>query len=132
MTADCPVCGKEFDILYPGLWAYKWGAKFFHTYSCLQKYREQMTDKRRAGTMKITLEHKKKAVEIAAGGGNPLEYLRWLGCKNPSAVWSNIKMKLRGADPETYAKLPDLRKKKEAQAAVVKIDGPIRRSRAHV
>lgn len=56
--------------------------------------------------MKLTLENKKRAVEIAASGANPLPFLRSLGIKNASATWCLIKKGLQKADPETFAKLP--------------------------
>lgn len=59
---------------------------------------------------KITLEQKKKAVQIAIDGGNPIDYLRMCGSKNPVNLWSVIKASLKQADPETYAKIPDRRK----------------------
>ena len=49
---------------------------------------------------KLTLEQKKKAVEIAAGGGNPLEYLKECGAANPSASWVYILKCLEKTDPE--------------------------------
>ena len=36
--------------------------------------------------MKLTLENKKRAVEIAASGSSPLPFLKSLGIKNPSAT----------------------------------------------
>lgn len=51
---------------------------------------------------KLTLEDKKKAVEIAIGGGNPVDFLKERGCKNPSASWYYIKQALKAADPEKY------------------------------
>ena len=46
------------------------------------------------GHHKLTLEQKKKAVEIASQGGDQLEYLRKCGAKNPSAAWFYIKKTL--------------------------------------
>ena len=54
---------------------------------------------------KLTLENKKKAVEIALGGGNPLDYLKACGAGNPSASWTYIKKCLQEKDPEQYAQL---------------------------
>jgi hypothetical protein len=60
---------------------------------------------------KVTLEHKKKAVEIALAGGDPLKYLKDHGAGNAPAMWYTIKEILKDKEPETYAKLPDLRAK---------------------
>lgn len=64
---------------------------------------------------KITLEQKKKAVQIAIEGGDVLEYLRKLGSKNPSGLWWTIKNDVKAADPELYAKIPRLDGKKPAE-----------------
>jgi len=59
---------------------------------------------------KITLEMKKKAAEIARSGGNPMEYLKQCGSKNPSAAWHYIKKSLMEADPETYTQITESEK----------------------
>lgn len=64
---------------------------------------------------KITLEQKKKAVQIAIEGGDVLEYLRQLGSKNPSGLWWTIKNDVKAADPELYSKIPRLDGKKPAE-----------------
>ena len=67
----------------------------------------QITDGRGAEEMrKITLEDKKKAVEIALSGENPLSFLKECGVANPSASWAYIKKTLKEVDPEKYAMLP--------------------------
>ena len=94
---------------------------------------------------KITLEQKKKAVEIAVSGGNPLDYLKKCGSARPDGLWYTIKENLKKVDPDTYAKLPDYRGKTrpkpanygqpipgfeasdpEEEAPTVKVDGPLR------
>ena len=74
--------------------------------------------------MKLTLENKKRAVEIAASGASPLPFLRSLGIKNASATWCLIKKGLQKADPETFAKLPKSFRK-DAPELVAKVDGPV-------
>ena len=54
---------------------------------------------------KITLEMKKKAVEIAIAGGDHLQYLKDCGSGNPSAAWFYIRKTLKESDPEAYEKL---------------------------
>ena len=58
-------------------------------------------------------EKSRRAIEIAMDGGDPGEYFRQLGQKNPSAAWCSLKAQLREKDPETYERLPkvDHRKK---------------------
>lgn len=60
---------------------------------------------------KVTLEHKKKAVQIAIDGGDPLKYLKDHGAGNPAAMWYTIKQNVKDTDPETFKKIPDLRNK---------------------
>lgn len=55
---------------------------------------------------KLTLDQKKKAVQIAVDGGNPLDYLESLGIKNAAEAWSKIKNHVKEFDPVTYEKLP--------------------------
>lgn len=89
MITSCNICGKEI-IIRGGAWAYKSGKKVFCSWRCLR------TDERKeAETMKsrviLTEEQKRKAVEIAESGGNQMEYLRGLGCANPTTSWKTIK-----------------------------------------
>ena len=58
---------------------------------------------------KVTLEHKKKAVEIALEGGDPLKYLKDHGAGNAPAMWYTIKQHLKETDPEKFSRLPDMR-----------------------
>ena len=67
---------------------------------------------------KLTLENKKKAVEIALGGGNPLDYLKACGAGNPSASWTYIKKCLQAKDPEQYAQLMAVPKKEKKEEPV--------------
>ena len=76
------------------------------------------------GVPAITPEMEKKAVEIAIGGGNPLQYLKECGAKNPSARWAYIKEKLMGSDPETYDKLPKRIARSEAKEPAVMMTVP--------
>ena len=55
---------------------------------------------------RVSLEKKKKAVQIALDGGNPFDFLRQCGSKEPAGLWWTIKQNLKKVDPETYAKLP--------------------------
>lgn len=121
----CPVCGKQFPLLYPKLWGYKSGSVYLCTYSCMRTYENEGAD----NMQKVTLEQKKKAVEIAISGDSPLEYLRSCGSKAPEKTWYAIKSKLRHADPEKFAQIPDFRKKHEEDEPApetVKLNGPVK------
>lgn len=66
----------------------------------------QITDGKGGQDMrKLTLENKKKAVQIAMDGGNPLKFLKEIGMANPSASWQYIKKCLKAQDPGKYDKL---------------------------
>ena len=59
---------------------------------------------------KVTPEQKKKAVQIAIDGGDPYEFLRECGSLNPAKIWGLIRAHMKEEDPETFSKIPDLRK----------------------
>lgn len=105
MICECAECGKVFDVLYPQLWVYKSNGAYYCTYRCIRKM-DNRGDEKYLKSKGLTLEDKKKAVEIALEGGNPLEYLRGLGAKDPTQTWFGIKSKLKDSNPEIYAKLP--------------------------
>lgn len=134
MMAICPVCGRVKCIHWPEHWVYRRGSTYYCGEQCMdtdlyrdmQLLNEVNRRKRKEIIMtKITLEQKKKAVEIAINGGNPLEFLKKCGSCAPDKTWWAIKDKLKAKDPELYAKIPDMRKKTEP-VATVKVDGPIR------
>ena len=54
---------------------------------------------------KLTREQKGKAVDIAIQGGDPLEYLKKCGAKNPTAAWWYIRKTLKEANPNKYLEL---------------------------
>lgn len=62
--------------------------------------------KENANMGKLTLEDKKKAVQIAVDGGNPLEYIRSCGVKNAAEAWGKIKRVVKETDPEAFEKIP--------------------------
>lgn len=67
---------------------------------------------------KITLAQKKRAVEIALNGGNPLPYLKQCGSERPDGLWYTIKQDLKKADPTAYERLPKrCGEKKQAEPA---------------
>lgn len=111
MIVNCPVCGKEYDVLYPDKWTYKrrrTGEHMFYlcSWSCLRKFDEAKESAKQVKHGTITLEQKKKAVDIALAGGNPLTFLAECGSANPGNMWWTIKQNLKEVDPEKYEKLP--------------------------
>ena len=120
MINRCPVCRKEFDVLWPHMWRYKRGAKTYCSWSCLRADETKGSDI----MSKITLENKKTAVQLAIKGKNPLEYLKQCGSKAPDKTWYAIKAALKKTDPELYAQIPDFRKKAE-ETEPVNVTGPV-------
>ena len=134
MIFDCPVCGKKTEAMWPDQWRYKYNGKHICSWGCLRKlqkkdeqktaacYRINETDGEEEEPMnRITLEQKKKAVQIAISGGDPLEHLKRCGAANPSASWVYIKNRLKVTDPELYEKIPcgqrtEMKKEPEAPA----------------
>ena len=143
LNAHCPICGKFFVTMWKDFYVYRRGGTFYCSENCMlvdltrdMKLINEVNRKRRLNNMrKITLEQKKKAVEIAISGKSPLDYLRKCGSNAPDKTWYTIKAALKEKDPETYAKIPDLRGKKaseevpkqkapEKPAAAVRIETP--------
>ena len=124
MMVNCQVCGKLTAIYWPEFWVYRRKDTFYCSENCMivdevrdLKLMNQVARDRRLrkeaknmANHKLTLEQKKKAVEIAAQGGNPTEYLKKCGAKNPYAAWDYIKKTLAMKDPvlaEKVDKVPE-------------------------
>ena len=133
MMFTCPVCGRLKCAYWPEHWVWKRGQTFYCSDQCrdvdsvrdtrllndiLRERRARKREKRKEDNRmkKLTLEQKKKAVQIAFEGGDYLEYLRQCGSDNPSGMWWTIKENLKKADPKLYAMLPDGRKKSQEKA----------------
>ena len=58
---------------------------------------------------------KDEAVRIAIEGGDPIEYLGKYSI-NPRGMWTYIRSVLKDKDPETFAKIPNLRKQPPKKA----------------
>ena len=139
ITTRCAVCGKLIVTMWQEFWPNRRGETFYCGYDCLQvdlardtKVMNEVKQRRKEKKMnKLTLEMKKKAVEIAISGQNPLEYLKSCGCKAPDKMWYAIKQQLKTSKPDLYAKIPDFRGKTRKpetpeQMPTVKLSGPIR------
>ena len=120
MVIPCPICGKMTAIYWPQFWVYRRGETYYCSENCLVvdqtrdiRLMNQVARDRRLrkgvedmGKHRLTLEQKKKAVEIAGQGGNQLEYLKKCGAKNPSAAWVYIKKTLMDKAPEKLEGVP--------------------------
>jgi len=133
-SKTCPVCGKQFDVLYPNLWRYKVAIatnryKYFCSWKCLR------ADEQRKETnkmKKLTEDQKKKAIEIALAGTSPIPYLENdCGILNGSVCWKNVRNRLKDNDPKTWEKLNAMsprrgRKHQTAEPATVKMSGALK------
>ena len=91
-----------------------WGTWWRLQVEELGRERHQIRDGKGVNDMKkLTLENKKKAVEIALSGGNYLDYLKKCGAGNPSASWTYIKKCLQAKDPEKYEQLMAVKKQEK-------------------
>lgn len=107
MVSICPVCKKEFEILHPQMWRYKINSEYVCSWGCLRKGETKGVE-----TVKreIPQEAKQEAVRIAIEGGDPIEYLGKYSV-NPAGMWTYIRSVVKKKDPETFAKIPNLREK---------------------
>ena len=112
MVTNCEVCGKILAVMWPEFYVYRRGDRYFCSANCMMvadtndmRERSGFVKEGKKVRGKITLEQKKKAVEIAMSGGDPEEYLKKCGSKNPVAYWWALKNKLKETDPEKYRQL---------------------------
>jgi len=122
MIANCPVCGKGFEVLWPHLWAYKRNGLYVCTWKCLRAG-DRKGENNVGAPKKFTKEMEEEAVRIALEGRSPLQYLKECGSMNPQQKWYEIKQKVKDADPETFAKLPKRIQRKDAVKPVETPEG---------
>ena len=103
----CPVCHKTFIVPNKRSWAYKRMSQLICSWTCLRAL-EMKKGEDKGMRAKVPEEVKQEAIRVAIAGGNPIEALEPY-TRNPKAMWWAIKAKVKETDPETYAKLPDLR-----------------------
>ena len=106
MVSICPVCRKEFEILHPPLWRYKINNEYVCSWGCLRKGEDKGVETTKR---EVPQTAKDEAVRIAIEGGDPIEYLGKYSI-NPRGMWTYIRSVLKDKDPETFAKIPNLRK----------------------
>ena len=137
MYTGCPVCGRKFVVHWPELHPFQKGDRYYCSQECKNADDKQFVRRIRTEASlregeyrkmnrKITREQKEKAVRIAISGRNPLDYLAGLGCKAPGVMWCSLKKDVEKADPELYAKIPDLRTKKPPEAAKEPEEDPLK------
>ena len=112
MVSICPVCRKEFEILHPPLWRYKINNEYLCSWGCLRKGENKGVETTKR---EVPQTAKDEAVRIAIEGGDPIEYLGKYSI-NPRGMWTYIRSVLKDKDPETFAKIPNLRKQPPKKA----------------
>lgn len=124
MWTTCPVCGKGIAVMWPDLYVYRRGKDFMCSENCLIVYETQrtraangFTEKRKEESkMALTQKQRAEVVELAAEGGNPIEYLKKAGVPNPWATWSYLNQKLEKDDPEKHAAVARAQDRRKAGA----------------
>lgn len=103
----CPVCKKEFDVLWPSQWAYKRGNKFICSWGCIRKYDRKEADGMQ-GKAILTDKQKRKAIEMALNGESPLPYMKECGAANPTTTWQSVlNWAKKNCDRDVYEELPE-------------------------
>lgn len=103
----CPVCKKEFDVLWPSQWAYKRGNQFICSWGCIRRYDRKEADGMQ-GKAILTDKQKRKAIEMALNGESPLPYLKECGAANPTTTWKSVlNWAKKNCDRDVYEELPE-------------------------
>ena len=112
---ECPVCKKEFDVLWPRQWAYKKNSVYWCSWKCFQAHNEQKKEKlimaRTKNSPKMTKDMQQILIDLSINGGDYLGQLRAWGYTDPSGTMYKFRKKIEKEDPETYAKMQTIRKR---------------------
>ena len=136
MMVNCPVCGKLTAIYWPEFWVYRRRDTFYCSENCMivdetmdlklmnqvARDRRLRKEAKKMGNHKLTLEQKKKAVEIASQGGNPTEYLKKCGSKNPYAAWDYIQKTLAKKIKAEVMAIPQIKVQEPKPVLTEKVD----------
>lgn len=108
MMINCPVCGKPTVVHWPEHWVYRRGETFYCSDQCMDvdsvrdmKMLNMVLMRRRINPKqvketdmknhKLTLEQKKRAMEMEQEGKDPIPFLKECGAKNPYAAMDYIR-----------------------------------------
>ena len=127
----CPVCGKQFDVLWPHQWVFKRDNRPLCSWGCMRA----LDDKKGINQdMALTKEQKQTVIDMLLKGESPNRFIESCGVKNPTCTVWNLKNYLKRNEPEIYAKLnpaPAKKPEKIADAETpetpkVKLDGTLK------
>lgn len=118
----CAICKKQFSIFSMPGYVYRRNGKLFCGWNCMRAYDKKGVEPKRMAA-KISTEQKQEAVKVALGGGDPVEYFRGLGSRDPQALWYTTRRALKTSDPAKHARLIAIAKG-EAQAEEPATDEP--------
>lgn len=114
MSEKCAICGKEFDVLYPGIYTYKRGKHWFCRYTCMRQYdKERMTKPMDDTIVKRDRKEVLMAIIEAVKDGKTVdEYLVNAGYKKPVEYYHNLRAWAKKNWPDLYEQMPDRKLKK--------------------
>lgn len=110
MSEKCAICGREFDVLYPDIYRYRRGKRWFCRYTCMRAY----DTKNERGSKPMDNSVKKRdqlevlmgLVEAAQEGKTPDEYLISIGYRKPREKYYYIRRWAKENQPELFEALP--------------------------
>lgn len=106
MSERCPVCRKEFEVLWPHLWRYKRGNKLLCSWSCLRKYDSKGSEKLMGTRQNDQLLTARQLLEAMEAGQDPMEWLKGQGYTNPAHAYQNLRNAAKAKDPELAERFP--------------------------
>ena len=107
MINKCPVCKKQFDVLWPHMWAYKAEkGRYYCSWKCLRASERKGEEKHMGAKRLLTEEQESHAISLAINRQDPRPYLAECGFKDPQQAWNRIRNNVKSSDPDTFAKLP--------------------------